>query len=85
MYSQKVNWKWGIFLIFSNYTIWKKADVQVQCMSKHKKHDSILKTPMSNNAINPLQTVLIYGRWEVCRYFCWAANWMDRHVEPKCW
>ena len=29
---------------------------------------------------NPLRTVLIYGRWAVCRYFCRAANWVCRRV-----
>ena len=34
---------------------------------------------------NPLRTVLIYGCWVVCRYFCRAANWVDRRVKPNCW
>ena len=25
-------------------------------------------------ALTPLRTVLNYGRWAVCRYFCRAAN-----------
>ena len=32
-----------------------------------------------------MRTVLIHGHWAVCRYFCRAANWVDRSVKPKCW
>ena len=29
---------------------------------------------LRSEGVNPLRTVLIYGRWAVCRYFCRAAN-----------
>ena len=32
--------------------------------------------------LNPLRTVLNYGHWPVCRYFCPATNWVERRVEP---
>ena len=43
------------------------------------------KTYVYWNVLNPLRMAYNYGPCAMCRFFCRAANLLDRRVEPKYW
>ena len=52
-------------------------------MSLYLLHGFVMFIGIGYFVVNPLLMVLNYGPWAECRYFCQAANWVDRRVEPN--
>ena len=60
-----------------NYQIYKINKIIIE------KHDFVLEK--KGIILWNLYKVTVIDPGRCAGFFCWAANWVERRVEPKCW